>query len=266
MSQITNVVTTEFRGRAGQAIATMGQVGRSFQNLDRNISNTTRMSERLNNQWKAIGTTIRYAIAGQAVFGMTRMVGQLREMQQQMGLITAIGTVQRGGVGGQAISGQNLTTMMGDIRQGAVESLTPVQDYTNAVINLLSTVENIPQDQITPIATTIAQAAKLAQINVEDATKAFTTMNVAFGKPTNLANIQRTAQEFFLLTKLAPGGPAAGGQIIGQMGQLAQVTRAAGGTQEDLMSLLLTGLRSGIPPSQLGRGLQFMVQTLGFPG
>lgn len=267
MSQINNVITTEFRVRGGnQVTATMGSMAGGFANIGRQINETTRLSDKLNQQFRAIGTTIRYSIAGAAVFGLRGVFDQLKQIQVQMGLISAIGTIQTPGGGTASITGNNLTNLMNQTRQGAVDAITPLQDYNDAVINLLSTVQNVPEDKITPIVTTIAQAARLSQVSAEDATKAFTTMNVAFGRQTNLKNIKTMAQEFFILTQQAPGGRAAGGQLIGQLGQLAAVTRAAGGTPEDIFSLLLSGLRGGIPPSQLGRGLQFLVQTVAFPG
>lgn len=262
MSQINNVITTTFRARGNQAIASMGQISQSFGQLGNVINQNTRMSERLNAQWRAIGTTIRYAIAGTAVFGLTRMVGQLKEVQRQMGLISSIAET----AGGAPLVGQQLTNLMNETQAGAVAAITPINDYNNAVINLLSTVQGIPQNQITPIVTEISRAAQLAQVSAEDATKAFTTMNVAFGRPTNLPNIRKMAQEFFILTREAPGGVAAGQQIITQLGQLAQVTRAAHGTPEDMFSLLLSSLRAGIPPAQTGRGLQYLLQTLALPG
>src|SRR5262245_10541813 len=266
MSQIQNVITTTFRAQGTQAIAAMGQLSGGLQRFGQQVNNATRMSERLNNQWRAIGTTIRYAVAGQAVFGLTRLVGQLRDVQVQMGLISAIGQVQGPGGAGIDITGNRLSQLMSDARQGAVESITPFQDYNAAIINLLSTVDKIPQDQITPMVTTISRAAQLAQVSAEDATKAFTTMNVAFGRKTNLKNVQDMAQQFFILTREAPGGVAAGQQVINQLGQLAQVTRAARGRPQDMFALLLSTLRAGIPPAQAGRGLQYLIQTVAFPG
>lgn len=262
MSSIQNVITTTFRARGNQALATMGGIAQGFGNIMGRIGETSRMSERLNNQWRAIGTTFRYAIAGTAIYGLVSMNQQLREVQQQLGLISAIGETSTG----QPIVGQALDKLLGQSRQGAVDALTPLNEYNNAVINLLSTIQGIPEDQITPIVTQIAQAAKLGQVSAEDATKAFTTMNVAFGRKTNLKNIREMAQEFFILTREAPGGVAAGQQVITQLGQLAQTTRLARGTPEDMFSLLLTTLRSGIPPSQSGRGLQFLLQTVALPG
>ena len=256
---------TEFRVRGNQVQAGMQQMVGGTANWTRSIGDATRQSEKLSNLWKSMATTFRYAVAGQVVFGLARMVTQLKDIQVQMGLISAIGTVQ--GSGGQSIplTGNNLKKLQNDILKGSIQSMTPVQDYTNAVINLLSTIQDIPQDQITPIVTTIAQAAKLAQINAEDATQAFTTLSVAFGKKPTSASIQRAAQEFFILTKEAPGGVAAGQQIVQQMGTLASVTRAAHGTPEDMFTLLLSGLRGGIPPAQTSRALSFFLQTLAFP-
>jgi hypothetical protein len=262
MASIQNVITTTFRARGNQAIATMGSINQGFGRIGSVINQNTKASERLNNQFRAIGTTIRYAIAGTAVFGLMRMVDQLKEVQKQAGLVSAIGELQ----GGRSIVGNDLRAVMDQAREGAVQSLTPITDYNNAVVNLLSTISGVKRDDITPMVTEIARAAQLAQVNAEDATRAFTTMNVAFGQQATLKNVHQMAQEFFILTREAPGGVAAGQQIITQLGQLAQVTRAAHGTPEDMFGLLLSVLRSGIPPAQSGRGLQFLIQTLGFPG
>lgn len=216
----------------------------------------------MDRQMRAFGTTLRYALAGTAVFAAPAMVRNLSQVQEQLGLMSAIGQTP----GGLPIIGKQLEDLATSAQKGSVDAITPLSDFNDAIINFLSTVQNVPEDQISPIVTDIARAAKLSQITAEDATKAFTTMSVAFGRPVNKANIHTTAQQFFALTKLAPGGATAGGQIIQQMGQLAQVTRLAGGNQANLFGLLLSGLRTGIPPSQLGRGLQFFIQTLGLPG
>lgn len=262
MSTIFNQVLTEFRVVGTGVQAGMQQLVGGTTQWTRSIQDATRQSEKLSALWRAFGTTLRYAIAGQVVFGMGRFITQLKEVQVQMGLISAIGELQ----GGQPIVGQNLTNLMRDIRVGAVESLTPVQQYNDAVINLLSTIQNVPQDQITPMVTTITRAAQLAQVGAEDATRAFTTLGVAFGQRPTPESIQTMAQEFFILTKQAPGGVPAGQQMLQQMGQLAALTRAAHGTPPEMFALMLSGLRGGIPPAQAGRALQFFLQTLAFPG
>src|SRR5215467_12826510 len=98
MSSINQTISTRFVAYGGNVIATMGQMSSATRGWMGQLEQTSRMSDRINNQWNATKTTMRYAIAGQAVFGLTRMVGQLREVQQQLGLIQAIGS-KPGGVG-----------------------------------------------------------------------------------------------------------------------------------------------------------------------
>lgn len=262
MSSIHNRIVTTFSANAGNALAVMGQLEGSILGVGRAGARSGSQAGLAEQQWRAFGTTLRYALAGTAIFAAPAMIRNLNQFQQQLGLISAIGQ----GPGGLPIVGAQLQALGTQAADGAVRAITPVTDFNNAVVNFLSTVQNVPPDQVTPIVTDIAQAARLAQIPVEDATKAFTTMSIAFGETPDKNKIHTTAQQFFALTKLAPGGVSAGGQIVGQLGQLAQVTRLAGGNEGNLFGLLLSGLRTGIPPSQLGRGLQFLIQTVGLPG
>lgn len=266
MSSIHNRITTTFTASGGQAIAVMGEISGAMMNIGRQSGQMGQQVGQAERGFRALGTTIRYALAGTVAFALPNMVRQLSDVQQQLGLMTAIGT----GPGGIPIVGQQLRQLGNDAQAGAINAITPISDFNDAVINFLSTVQNVPPSQVPSLVTEIAQAAKLSQTPVEDATKAFTTMSVAFGRPLTGANarteIHKTAQEFFQLTQEAPGGIQAGPQIIQQLGQLAQVTRLAGGTRPQLFGLLLSTLRSGIPPAQAGRGLQYLLQTIGLPG
>jgi hypothetical protein len=262
MSSIHNRIVTTYSANAGNALAVQGEMTGSLLGMGRAGLTSGQNIGIAERQWRAFGTTLRYAIAGTAIFAGPAMVRNLSQFQQQLGLISAIGS----GPGGIPIVGAQLEHLGTQATNGAVKAITPINDFNDAVVNFLSTVQNVPEDQITPIVTDIAQAARIAQIPVEDATKAFTTMSVAFGRKVTRPDVRRTAQEFFILTKEAPGGRAAGPQIIGQIGQLSQVTRLAGGNRPELFGLLLSALRSGIPPSQVGRGLQFLIQTVGLPG
>jgi len=269
MSSILNTVMTEFRVVGTGIQAGMGQLVGGTTRWTRSINDATRQSEKLTALWRAFGTTFRYAIAGQIVFGLGRMVTQLKEVQTQMGLISAIGSKPGPGGSQLALSGNDLRGLQADIRKGMIDARTPIQDYNDAVINLYSTLQDVPPDKVTKLVTTIARAAKLAQVGAEDAMKAFTTLPGAFGMKLNDQNrqvmVERMAQEFFILTKEAPGGKVAGQQMIQQMGQLAALTRQAGGTPENMFGLMLSGLRGGIPPAQSSRALQFFLQTLAFP-
>src|SRR5262245_66365772 len=95
MSSINQTISTRFVAYGGNVIATMGQMSSATRGWMGQLDQTSRMSERINNQWNAIRTTMRYAMAAKAVFGLTRMVGHLREVQRQLGLIKATGCQPR---------------------------------------------------------------------------------------------------------------------------------------------------------------------------
>lgn len=264
MSQIENVITTTFRARGNQAIASMGSVAQGFGQVGRVINETTRRSELLNSQFRAMGTTIRYAIAGGAVFGLTRMVTQLKDIQQQLGLMQAIGQPAGGGI----FSTQQITRLGNDLQGAAIRSLTPINEINDATINLLSTVQNVPQNEIPSMIQNIAQGAKLAQTPVEDLTKAITTMNIAFGRPNNARTIAQFNRMWFSLIKEAPGGVAAAPQIANQLPQLASMFALGQGpvsgakSQQQMLSLVLGVLRTGTPPSTAVRGLTYLAQSI----
>jgi hypothetical protein len=243
----------------------MGNIRASMSGARRENVEYGRSFGYLNSQLRAFATTWRYAVAGTVLYGAFSQVQKLSEMQRQLGLISAIGIVQGPQGKGIELVGDRLQKLGEKSRQTAIDVIQPISNVNASIINLLSTVSNVPQNEIVPMVRDIGRAAQLAQINAEDATKAFTTMNVAFGKDINLRNVHRTAQEFFMLIRRAPGGAAAGPQIITQLGQLAQTALTARISQPDMFAMLTSTLRAGIPPSQAGRGLQFLFQTIANP-
>jgi len=268
MSTINNTITTTFRARGNQAIAQMGTVSQGFGNIARSINDTTRLSTRLNDQWRALGTTIRYAVAGQAIFGLTRMIGQLKDVQQQLGLMQAIGEPAGGG-----IFSDNAIKQMGDsLRQASVDSLTPINEINDATINYLSTVQGVKQSELPDIIKNIGQAAKLSQTPVEDLTKAASTLNVAFGRQNNFKNISEFNRMWFALIKTAPGGVSAAPEIAAQIPTLASMFQMAPGrsvsprlAQAQMMSLTLGAVRTGAPPAVAMRGLTYLLQSVAQP-
>lgn len=268
MSQIENVITTTFRARGGQAIAEMGSVTQGFGRMGQVINENSRLSERLNSQWRALGTTIRYAIAGTAVFGLTRLVTQLKDVQQQLGLMQAIGQP----AGGGTFSDTQINRLGSRLRASAVDALTPVNEINDAVVNFLSTVQGVDESEIPQIVTNIGQAAKLSQTPIEDLTKSVTTMNVAFGRKNNFQNISEVTRMWYELIKTAPGGIAAAPQIAQQMPSLATMFMLAPGrhtsgrqAEAQLMNLTLGAVRTGAPPSVALRGLTYLLQSIAQP-
>lgn len=206
---------------------------------------------------------MRYAIAGGVVFGLARMVTQLKDVQQQLGLMQAIGSP-----GGQVFSDQGITRLGNSLQKSAMDALTPINEINDATINLLSTVQNVPQSDIPNIITDIGKAAKLSQTPVEDLTKAAATMNIAFGRANNAKTISQFTRMWFGLIQEAPGGVSAAPEISNQLSPLASMFALGQGpvagnvSQAQMLGDTLAVLRTGATPSTALRGLTYLLQSI----
>lgn len=237
----------------------MREIGGGLSGFRGQVDQTSRSSGILNNQLKAMGTTFRYALAGSILFTVPQMVRNLANFEQQLGLIAAIGSQ-----GNLPLVGQQVTDIGIAVQTASVNSITPVNEFNDALINLYSTIggQQVSPNQAVEMVTSIAQASQLMQVNVTEAQQAFMQMNFAFRRPQTPSGINAQAREFFALIQQAPGGIAAGPQIIQQMGPLSRVAAFAGMTQEQTMALTLQSLRGGGTPATNLRGLQFLIQSL----
>ena len=258
MSQINNQIVTRFAAHQGNAIAVMNQIAGGMTNIGRASMQAQRATGLFDQQMRAFGTTLRYAFAGSVIFGATRMITTLRETQKQLGLIGVL-------AGNDLEAGtQGMRNFYTAAQRGAINSLTPVSDFNDALINLFSTIKASP-DMAVKMVEELSKGATLAQVPVQDLTKAVTGMNQAFGAPQNLANIQKGTRGFFSLVSEAPGGIAAGPQIIQQLPQLSATSRLANINESQMLGLYLTTLRAGGTPATAGRGLQYFLQSVAVP-
>lgn len=254
MSQITNVISTRFQVAGGNVAATMNQYAGGIGRFAGQLNQTTRMSERFNNQWKAIGTTLRYAVAGGAVFNAAQMVPDLRDLQRQVGLISEL-------------SGQSADAVIRNqqqVRAGAVEAVTPITEFNEGLINFYSSVsQRPPQNQAVEIMKEISLTAQMAQTQVPEVSKAVTGMLNVFGTTPNIGNIQRYTRMITDLINTVPGGPEAARQIMQQFPTIASPVSQARGTPYQVLGLFQTLLQTGGTPAMHGRGLAYLAQTVG---
>jgi hypothetical protein len=266
MSSVHNRIVTTFAANAGNTIAVMNQVAGGMTNIGRASMHAQRQSSLWNQQMRAIGTTMRYALAGTAVFGMTRMINTLRETQRQFALIGVLGNFDEM-MGSTREADKALSDLYTNAQRGSMEALVPVNDFNNALVNLYSTVQGVQPDAAVQMVTEIAKGAQLAQVPVEDLTRAVTGMAQAFegGGRRTPAQLAPYIRGFQALTAQAPGGIAFGPQFIQQLPNLAATARFAAFTPEQMMGLYLTSLRTGATPATAGRGLQYLMQSIGVP-
>ena len=81
-------------------------------------------------QIRALGTTLRYSVAGAAIFGGYQGVQNLNQIQQQLGLISAISPTAFGGV---ALTGDALTKFGEQAEDAAYRALTPSRNSTRVL-------------------------------------------------------------------------------------------------------------------------------------
>jgi hypothetical protein len=271
MSQINNIITTQFRASGGNVVAQMASYASSgLTRMGQVINQNTRMSERLGDQWRAIATTIRYAVAGQAVFGITRLVGQIKDLNTQLGEMQAIS-----GIGpGTRFTGGQINTLFSDLGNTAADSITPLQDVNDAAINFLSTVQNVKAEDLPSMLTDLGRAAKIAQTPMEDLTQAATTMQIAFGRPVTRGTIGQFSRMWETLIGVAPGVRRASPTIAQALPGVASMFELAPGApvrrnpalgQAQMMSLVLGVLRTGMPAATAMRGLTYLLQSIAQP-
>jgi hypothetical protein len=218
----------------------------------------------LNNEMRALGTTLRYAFAGSVIFGVTSMVRNLSQIQTQLGQIAAIGS-QAGGGGSIPLTTSQISNLGSTVRQASVDAITPVNDFNDAVLNLYSTVQNIPPNRAAEMVKEFAKTAKLTQTDVTTLQQVALQSQFAFHRPHTVAEAKRQSQEYFSLISSAPGGPSAAPQIFQQLGPLARIFAFGHGTQEQMLGFTLSALRGGGTPATNLRGLQYLMQTVSSP-
>ena len=268
MSSINNVITTTFRAVGGNVTSQLGSYAAGFGRLGQQIYGATNQSSRLNQQWKAFGTTIRYAIAGSTLYGLGNMVRQLSQVNQQLGQMQALSEIGPG----TRFSDSNMNNLFVDLQNTAMDTITPLQDVNDAAVNFLSTVQGVKPSELPAMLTEIGRAAKLSQTNMEDLTQAATVAQVQFKRPTNVRTVGQFTSMWTQLIGEAPGAVTAAPSIAQALPGLAAVFTGAGGgggvskanMQAQLMSLTLGVLRTGMPPATAMRGLQYFIQSIAF--
>lgn len=218
-----------------------------------------------------MGTTIRYAIAGTALYGLGNMIRQVSQLNQQLGQIQAISGIGIG-AGSQGFTDPQMNRMLQQLMGTAMDTITPLNEVNDAAINFVSTVQNVQPGQLPMMLTQIGQGAKLAQTPVEDLTQAATTMQIAFNRAVNPTSIGQFTRMWEMLIGTAPGGISAAPTIAQAMPSLASMFQLAPGRgvagnlgQAQMMALTLGVLRTGMPPATGMRGLTYLLQSIAQP-
>ena len=264
-SNIQNVISTVFTARSGQALAQMRQYSGGLSQIGRDMSNTARHSGVMNNQLRALGTTLRYAFAGSVVFGVASMGRELTNIQGQLALMQAVGDVTSKTGRDIKITGDQLNKWQSEVIAAGPRVLTSATDMNDAIVNLLSSVQAFDESEVVPSIEKFATGAAIAQTSVEELVTGVTQMNSIFGTDQNLKEYTKIVEAFVEIVRKVPGGKQYGRQFLLQLPGLATQAKAAGATPEEMMASYMTTARV-LPPAIAARGLNFAFLSLFKPG
>lgn len=268
MSDILRRIITRFEAQPGNVRAVLGGVSSGYSQAAGSARTLAREQSYLNNQLRAFGTTMRYAIAGTAIFGAAGTISTLSQIQTQLGQISALsGLAGVKGPRGESVAlvGKSLDDMSQQVRAASINVVQPISSINESILNLLSTSQGLKQNEIVPIIEELSKGATLAQTPVENLTQAAASMNIAFGQTPSLENFRKFSREWFTLIGLAPGARAAAPQLVTQLGPLASIAKLGRMNQEQMMTLVLGATRFGGNPSTSMRGLQYLIQGIAAP-
>lgn len=241
-------VVTLFEARgADQIRAQLGTMRTGFSENRREMDAWGRSGGIVNNQLRALGTTLRYTFAGSAIFGTLNMIRNLGAFQAKLGEISAIAT----GPGGLPVVGRELDDLGTRLLDVSNRTTQPIADLQEGVISLYSTIGNVPEDKASSMMETIAQTSIVAQSNIEDTTLALLGMLNAFQRNTD--ELPKFADEFYKVIQLSAGMP---GHIYAQqLGRLQASAALSGFSPEQMGALAVGATRFGGSSATNMRGL-----------
>lgn len=242
--------------------------------LSRINSGTTRMGQGfkygaqqggiLDNQLKAIGTTARYALAGQFVFGVTAAISKLSQFQVSLGNIQTVAT-QIGGV--QGVKGIN---QLGDaLVRVSNDTITPVQTLTDVVTNLYSSLsQNVDTSTIEKVTGIIARTARTTQVtNPTSLVGTLLGGASAYGLPTDSKNLPASVTKLAgIFYKTIQQSRNISGEEYGTYaGNLYKAAGLAGLTPQQTGALVVQSSQFGGSASSIVQNLSQLVTYLRNP-
>lgn len=238
MGDIQRRVITLFDVRGSDRVrASLGYMTAGFSNYRRELQMTERAGGAVNSQLRALGTTLRYSIAGAGIYGTMQMVRNLGEFQAKLGEIQAIAT----GPGGLPLLDSQIDSLGQSLIDVSNKTTQPISDLQEGVLNLYSTIGDVPPNEAAKMMEEISKVAVTSQSDIQSTTQALLGMLNAFGRGTGELN--KFGDEFQQVIKLSAG--MMGSQYAGKLGVLSASASLARFTPEQMGALSIGATRFG---------------------
>lgn len=260
MGDINRQIVTTFSARGGaQVRATMGEITGGLNAMLRQQQGVGRQTGYLNNQMRALGTTMRYAVAGSAIYGAFDALNRWAQYQARLGEISAIASFP--GVDAERNrAGQDsaIDRLGRELIRVSVETAQPLDDLQQGVIGLYSTVGDVPPNRAAEMLQTISGVAITSQANIEDTTNALLGMLGAFNRGTS--ELEIFGRGFRSVIQLSAG--MTGHVYAQQLGRLSTSAALGQFNPAQMEALAIGASRFGGSQPMNMRGLAQMMMYL----
>lgn len=263
MSDIQRNIVTNWISRGAQGVrAQIGMVNSALLGLDRTEQRVGRSSSILNNQLRALGTTVRYALSGFTVYGVLGAVQNLQTLQESMAAIAAIG--EQPGLAGRPLATEQLSQMRDDILRISTDIAQPAEDIANSVTQIFSTLQNVSPGQATAFARIFSMLTRTtASKDVQLVGQGLLGTMMAFGIPQNQRGAMGTAN---MIRKFIQTSALFTGESFAQFTPQALTgARLSGLDPSQFFSLLTLMTRQGGTPAVASRHLGQLLRNLRTP-
>ncbi len=263
MGDVNRTIRTTWVGNGGNVLSVIGRLNNELRGVGTTGDQVNRKTGLLGQQFRALGTTIRYALAGSVIFGSIRALSLLSDYQTKLGQILAISAQlnQQGGV----VPGLDVNQLNRNIQDLSTDTVRPLSEVQESIYTIQSSFQDLNQKQIKEFARIFLETSSTTATGAKEATNAIVGMMGAFGGPdqNNVRTAERMSDIFYRILRFSR--VFRGEDLAQQMGRLSSSATAGGFTVEQMGGLLATASAPGGSPAVISRGMSQLMREIRFP-
>lgn len=239
-------------------LAFLGQLNTGLSNTARTASRTSSGFMQSNTYLKALGTTMRYAFALEVVQRIRAAYQNLREFQNGLADVVAVGTDA-----GQTT--QQVSAQMSNLGTSALrisnQTATSATDILNTMRSIYSSVPGVNQQRVVGLTSLATRGAAISETDPRTFIQAVLGMRNAFGH--EAGSIEDISDQFFTVIQRSIN--MSGDEWAHYSGRVVAAAKIAGTSLAQMNALMVLMTRSGGTAATNVRHLAQLAQRIRFP-
>ena len=249
----------EFTGQGASLINQMGQVSHGMTQVHNTSMQGAKGVGIFNKQMMALGTTMRFALAGAGIFAAVRQIQKLSEFQVRMGEFATIAQAGTDKHGNAIYFDRGQVKEVADgIIDASTRAIAPVDELGASIRNIVSSLADVTPDQVTELVENFAKGSRVA----EDASLSFGNaiigLATTFGR--SLEEMGNIADQYFQVISQSVG--MSGPEWALASGQVSSGAKLAGISMEEMNAMMVIQTRAGGSASTNARHLRQLFMRL----